>query len=45
MAEQAVRLFCDAAVAIGESPVWLDDRVYWTDPVARQLLSVARQSE
>jgi sugar lactone lactonase YvrE len=41
VADPRVRLICDAAVAIGESPVWLSDRVYWTDPVARRLLSVA----
>jgi xylono-1,5-lactonase len=40
-----VRLICDAAVAIGESPVWRNDRVYWTDPVARRLLSVADNGE
>jgi sugar lactone lactonase YvrE len=33
-----VRLLCDAGAAIGESPVWLGDRVCWTDPVARRLL-------
>jgi len=40
-----VRLICDAAVAIGESPAWLSDRVHWTDPVARRLLSVADHGE
>jgi xylono-1,5-lactonase len=40
-----VRLICDAAVAIGESPAWRNDRVYWTDPVARRLLSVADNGE
>jgi sugar lactone lactonase YvrE len=40
-----VRLICDAAVAIGESPAWRDDRVYWTDPVERRLLSVADNGE
>jgi xylono-1,5-lactonase len=45
VAEHAVRLICDAAVAIGESPVWLDDRVYWTDPVSRRLLSATRSGE
>lgn len=39
MAEPAVRLICDARVAIGESPAWLNDRVHWTDPVSRRLLS------
>lgn len=36
-----VRLVCDADAAIGESPTWLGDRVRWTDPVSRQLLSAA----
>ncbi|HET9445915.1 MAG TPA: SMP-30/gluconolactonase/LRE family protein [Steroidobacteraceae bacterium] len=45
MAEPRVRLICDAAVAIGESPAWLGDRVYWTDPVARRLLSIADNGE
>jgi xylono-1,5-lactonase len=35
-----VRLVCDASTAIGESPVWQDDRVCWTDPVSRRLLRV-----
>src|SRR4051794_27298874 len=33
------RLVCDAKAAIGESPVWLDGRVVWTDPVERRLLT------
>jgi len=33
-----VRLICDARAAIGESPVWLDNRLHWTDPVSRRLL-------
>jgi xylono-1,5-lactonase len=41
VAEPSVRLVCDAGVAIGESPALLHDRVYWTDPVSRRLLSVA----
>jgi sugar lactone lactonase YvrE len=45
MAEPAVRLICDASVAIGESPAWLNDRVYWTDPVSRRLLTVMRNGE
>jgi xylono-1,5-lactonase len=45
MAEPGVRLICDAGVAIGESPAWLNDRVYWTDPVSRRLLSVTRNGE
>ena len=45
MAEPRVRLICDAQVAIGESPARLGDRVYWTDPVARRLLSVADNGE
>jgi sugar lactone lactonase YvrE len=45
VAEPAVRLICDARVAIGEAPAWLDDRVYWTDPISRKLLSVADDSE
>ena len=45
MAEPAVRLICDVRVAIGESPAWLDERVYWTDPISRRLLSVAGEGE
>ena len=45
MADPRVRLICDAAVAIGESPAWLGDYVYWTDPVARRLLSIADTGE
>ena len=45
MAEPSVRLVCDAGVVIGESPAWLDDRVYWTDPVSRRLLSVAHSGQ
>lgn len=45
MADPCVRLICDAAVAIGESPAWRNDCVYWTDPVARRLLSVADGGE
>jgi xylono-1,5-lactonase len=40
-----VRLICDAGAVIGESPVWQDDRVLWTDPVSRRLLSVARNGD
>jgi sugar lactone lactonase YvrE len=40
-----VRLVCDAGVTIGESPAWLDDRVRWTDPVSRRLLSVAHDRD
>jgi sugar lactone lactonase YvrE len=45
VAEPRVRLICDAAAAIGESPAWLGDRVYWTDPVARRLLSISANGE
>lgn len=45
VAEPGVRLICDAGVAIGESPALLNDRVYWTDPVSRRLLSVAGNGE
>jgi xylono-1,5-lactonase len=45
MAEPRVRLICDAGVAIGESPAWLTDCVYWTDPVSRRLLSVTLAGE
>ena len=45
MAEPRVRLICDAQVAIGESPARLGSRMYWTDPVARRLLSVADTGE
>jgi xylono-1,5-lactonase len=37
----SVRLISDAKVVIGESPVWHNDSVHWTDPVSRRLLSVA----
>ncbi len=43
--EPSVRLVCDAGVAIGESPALWNDRVYWTDPVSRRLLSVAGSGE
>ena len=33
-----VRLLYDAGASIGESPVWRDGCVWWTDPVRRQLL-------
>jgi sugar lactone lactonase YvrE len=45
VADPRVRLICDAAVAIGESPAWCNDRVSWTDPIARRLLSVADNGE
>jgi len=45
VAEPTVRLICDAGVAIGESPAWLNDRVYWTDPVSRRLLSATKHGE
>jgi sugar lactone lactonase YvrE len=38
MANPVARLICDAGAAIGESPLWLDGRVLWTDPVERRLL-------
>lgn len=37
-----VRLMCEAAATIGESPVWHDDGVLWTDPVSRRLLSFTK---
>jgi sugar lactone lactonase YvrE len=40
-----VRLICEAAAMIGESPLWLGDCVHWTDPVSRRLLSVAENGE
>jgi sugar lactone lactonase YvrE len=45
VAEPSVRLICDAGVAIGESPASCNDRVYWTDPVSRHLLSVTDNGE
>jgi len=45
VADPRVRLICDAAVAIGESPAWCNDRLSWTDPIARRLLSVADNGE
>jgi sugar lactone lactonase YvrE len=45
VAEPRVRLICDAAAAIGESPARLGDRVYWTDPVSRRLLSISANGE
>ena len=45
MAEPTVRLIADARVAIGESPVSLSEGVYWTDPVSRRLLQLARNGE
>jgi xylono-1,5-lactonase len=45
VADPRVRLICDAQVAIGESPAWLSDRVYWTDPVSRRLLTFADNGE
>lgn len=45
VAEPSVRLVCDAGVAIGESPVLLNDRLYWTDPVSRRLLRVTGNDE
>ncbi len=45
VADPRVRPICDAAVAIGESPARLGDRIYWTDPVARRLLSIADNGE
>jgi sugar lactone lactonase YvrE len=35
-----VRLLSAAAAAIGESPAWHNERVQWTDPVAKRLLRV-----
>jgi xylono-1,5-lactonase len=45
VAEPSVRLICDAGAVIGESPVWLQERVYWTDPASRRLLSVLHNGE
>jgi sugar lactone lactonase YvrE len=45
VAEPTVRLIGDAKVAIGESPAWLNDRVHWTDPVSRRLLSATGSGE
>ena len=44
MARPAVKLVCDARAAIGESPLWLGDRLLWTDPVERRLLGYADRS-
>jgi sugar lactone lactonase YvrE len=41
MQHSKVSVMWDARAIIGESPVWLGDRVCWTDPVSRQLLGVA----
>jgi len=41
MQYSTVSVVCDAGAIIGESPAWLGDRVWWTDPVSRRLLSVA----
>lgn len=41
MAEPIARLVCDAGAAIGEAPLWLGDRLLWTDPVERRLLGFA----
>ena len=38
MAEPEARLVAEAHAAIGEAPVWLGDRLVWTDPVERRLL-------
>jgi sugar lactone lactonase YvrE len=40
-----VRLICEAEAVIGESPVWQDGRVRWTDPVSRRLLSLDQNGE
>ncbi len=40
-----VRLISNARAAIGESPAWMYDRVRWTDPVSRRLLTVSSQGE
>lgn len=39
---ESVRLICEAGAMIGESPIWRNDRIQWTDPVARRLLSVGQ---
>jgi sugar lactone lactonase YvrE len=44
MAEH-VRLICDAGATIGESPIWRNDCVQWTDPVARRLLTLGQNAE
>jgi sugar lactone lactonase YvrE len=41
MANPVVRLVCDASAAIGEAPLWLGDRLLWTDPVEKRLLGFA----
>jgi len=41
MGDPVVRLVCDAGATIGEAPLWLGDRLLWTDPVERCLLGFA----
>jgi xylono-1,5-lactonase len=41
MAAPVARLVCDASAAIGEAPLWLGDRLLWTDPVEKRLLGFA----
>jgi xylono-1,5-lactonase len=43
--EPTVRLINPAGAVIGESPAYLGDRVCWTDPVSRRLLSVSSDGE
>ena len=38
MVDPVARLVCDAGAAIGEAPLWLGDRLLWTDPVEKRLL-------
>jgi len=38
MSDPVVGLVCDAQAAIGESPVWRDGTLWWTDPVNCRLL-------
>jgi sugar lactone lactonase YvrE len=48
MAEAArpiVRLISDAGAMIGESPMWRDGGLHWTDPVTRRLLSLGPGGE
>jgi sugar lactone lactonase YvrE len=40
-----VRLVANSGATIGESPVWLDGCVTWTDPVSRRLLRVSPDKE
>lgn len=41
MSQPQARLVCDARASIGESPVFADGALLWTDPVRRLLLRIA----